>query len=613
MVTATRRGQIPIEELARLPSFAAITPSHSGDKIAFFWDKTGRFEIYTMDLRTREVRQMTDGQAPKGLRAGMVWTRDDAAIIFAKDKDGDEQNNLFLLDRESGQVRQLNDDPRTQEYAGDVHPDNNRMAVMSNRAGQMNVFTIDLETKEWKQLTDFKAPAMAGKWSKDGQWLTFATNESSNLKNQDGYLLRHDGSEFKKVFSITEGSRESLGDWHPDSRRIAVNSDNSGTGRPGILDLESGDVRWFGKEGIDEFASEFSESGEWLLTIRNEDSSLKPLLYNVETGEERELALPGGMAMGGGFVLGDTKLLVQHTAANRRGELLLYDLATDTYETILAAEYGSIDPDLFVKDEYVKYPSFDGQLVPAILYKPHGAGENGEKLPAIIHVHGGPTGQFFRGFDLYAQFLVASGFVVLEPNVRGSTGYGVTWRDCNIKDWGGGDLEDVAAGADFLKTLDYVDPDRIGVFGGSYGGFMSFIAVVKKPDLFKVGVPWIGITDLHLLYEEDMEHFRYYFRQQMGDPEEDRALWRDRSAIEFADQLKAKLLILHGTNDPRCPITQARIFRKRILELGKREGTGPEDDFEYHEFDDEGHGPSGDIAGKIRTYRLVADFLQRRL
>lgn len=617
--TTTRREPIPIEELARLPTFAAVTPAYAGDRIAFYWDRTGRFELYTLDLRTGAVTQATDGQAPRGLRAGMVWTRDDAAIIYAKDRDGDEQNNLFLLDREGGQVHQLNDDPRTQEYPGQVHPDNARMAVMSNRAGQMNIFTLDLETKEWKQLTDFKAPAMGGKWSKDGRWLAFATNESADLRNQDAYLLRDDGSEIKKVFGVRDGSRESIADWHPDGHRVAVNSDSSGTGRPGILDLDSGEVRWLGREGVDEYASEFSKGGDWLLTIRNEDASLKPLLYRVETGEPRELRLPPGLAMGGGFVLDDRKLLVQHSPSDRRPELLLYDLASDTYETLLAAEYGSIDPARFVAGEYVKYPSFDGQLVPAILYKPHGAGREPaaaggeEKLPAIVHVHGGPTGQFFRGFDLYAQFLVAAGFVVLEPNVRGSTGYGVTWRDCNIKDWGGGDLEDVAAGAEFLKTLPYVDPERIGVFGGSYGGFMSFIAVVKKPDLFKVGVPWIGITDLHKLYDEDMEHFRYYFRQQMGDPEKDYALWRDRSAIEFADRLKAKLLILHGTNDPRCPITQARIFRERILQLGKREGTAPDDDFEYHEFADEGHGPSGDIAGKIRTYNLVADFLQRRL
>jgi dipeptidyl aminopeptidase/acylaminoacyl peptidase len=612
VTTATRREQIPLEELASLPTFAFVTPSYSGDRLAFYWDRTGRFELYTMDLRTREVRQLTHGEAPKGLRAGIQWTRDDAAIIFARDKDGDEQNNLFYLDRESGQVRQLNDDPKTQEYAGQVHPDNTRMAVMSNRAGQMNIFTLDLETREWRQLTSYRAPAFAGKWDQEGRWLVFATNEEADLKNQDSYLLREDGAETRKIFSVRVGSRDLAVDWHPDGRRLAVTSDAGGANRPGILDLETGEVRWLGQEGIDESAGEFSKSGEWLVTIRNQDSQLRPVLYRVETGEARELELPPGLALGTSFVLDDSKLLVQYSTSNRRPELLLYDLAGDTTETLIPAEYGSIDPDLFVTDEHVRYPSSDGQLVPALLYRPRDIAP-GERLPALVHVHGGPTGQFFRGFDIYAQFLVSRGYVVLGPNVRGSTGYGVAWRDANIKDWGGGDLEDVAAGAAYLKSLPYVDPERVGIFGGSFGGFMSFIAVVKKPDLFKVGVPWIGITDLHKLYDEDMEHFRYYFRQQMGDPQEDYALWRDRSAITHADKLQAKLLIIHGTNDPRCPVTQARIFRERILELGKREGTGPDDDFEYHEFDDEGHGPSGDIQGKIRTYRLLADFLDRRL
>lgn len=612
MATATDRGQIPLEELARLPTFAFVTPSYAGDEIAFFWDKTGRFELYTMDLRTRELRQLTDGQAPRGLRAGFVWTRDDAAIVFAKDQDGDEQNNLHVLDRETGRVTQLTDDPHTQEYAGEVAPDNARMAVMSNRAGQMNVYTLDLETREWTQLTDFTAPVFAGEWDQRGEWLAIVTNESADLKNQDGYLVRADGSQVRKVFSVKEGSQDHLGDWHPDGRRIAVTSDASGTNRPGILDLDTGEVRWLGEEGVDEHAGEFSKDGEWLAAIRNQDATLLPVLYRVATGEARTLRLPPGLALGSSFVLGDSKLLVQHSAANRRPELVLYDLESDSAETLLEAKYGSIDPGLFVADEAVHYPSSDGQPVHAILYKPREVGP-GERLPALVVVHGGPTAQWFRGFDPYAQFLTDRGYVVLEPNVRGSTGYGIAWRDANIKDWGGGDLEDVAAGAAYLKGLPYVDPERIGIFGGSYGGFMSYIAVVKKPDLFKVGVPWIGITDLHKLYDEDMEHFRYYFRQQMGDPVEDHALWRDRSAIEHADKLRAKLLIVHGVNDPRCPISQSRIFRERILELGKCEGTGPDDDFEYHEFGDEGHGPSGDIQGKLRTYRLLVDFLERRL
>jgi len=226
----------------------------------------------------------------------------------------------------------------------------------------------------------------------------------------------------------------------------------------------------------------------------------------------------------------------------------------------------------------------------------------------MVHVHGGPTGQWFRGFDPFAQFLVDRGLVVLEPNIRGSTGYGVDFRDAAIKDWGGADLEDVAAGARYLGSLPYVDPDRLVVFGGSYGGFMTFVAATKKPDLWRAAVAWVGISDLHRMWDESKEHFRYFLREQMGDPEKDRDLWRDRSAIEFADQLSAKLLMVHGVNDPRCPVSQSRIFRDKLQALGKREG----EDFEYVELADEGHG-SADIQQKIRTFTILADYLERVL
>lgn len=181
-----KSNRIPLDELAKLPSFAAVTPSWDGQKIAFYWDKTGRYELYTMDLHSREVKQLTNGQAPRQLRAGFVWTRDDAEIIYAKDKDGDEQNNLFKLHVATASVAQMNNSTKTQEYAGPVHPDNTRMAVMSNRAGQMNVFALDLkhESHEWKQLTHFKAPAFVVGWSPDGRWLAVISNESPNLKTR---------------------------------------------------------------------------------------------------------------------------------------------------------------------------------------------------------------------------------------------------------------------------------------------------------------------------------------------------------------------------------------------------------------------------------------------
>jgi dipeptidyl aminopeptidase/acylaminoacyl peptidase len=334
---------------------------------------------------------------------------------------------------------------------------------------------------------------------------------------------------------------------------------------------------------------------------------VRPVLYDVETGAARELKLEPGISQIVGWYDDDRRLLVAYQSETRRNELASYDLRTDKLETLLAAEYGSIDRSAFVRGEHIYYPTFDGQKIPAIVYRPRDI-EPGEKLPAIVHVHGGPTAQWFRGFDPFAQFLADRGFVVIEPNIRGSTGYGTRFRDAALKDWGGADLEDVAAAAAYLKTLPYVDASRLVVFGGSYGGFMTFIAATKKPELWRAAVAWVGISDLHKLYAKSMEHFKYYFREQMGDSEKDRALWRDRSAIEFADRLKAKLLMVHGVNDPRCPVEQSRIFRDRLLELGRVEGK----DFEYVELTDEGHG-SSDIQQKIRTFRILADYLERAL
>ena len=330
-------------------------------------------------------------------------------------------------------------------------------------------------------------------------------------------------------------------------------------------------------------------------------------MYDVETGERRDLNLPAGIASGSEFVLNDTALLVSYSTATTRPSLILYNLADDSYETLIHAEYGTIDPSVFVESEYVHYTSFDGRDIPAILYRPRDI-PAGAKLPAIVEVHGGPTAQFFRGFNGFVQFLVDRGYVVLEPNIRGSTGYGVEFRDMARNDWGGADLEDVAAGATYLKGLDYIDPQRVAVYGGSYGGYMTFMAAVKKPELWKSAVAWVGITDLRKLYDGQMEHFKYYLREQMGDPDQNAELWRERSAITYADGLRAKLLMVHGANDPRCPVEQSRIFRDRLLELGRTEG----DDFEYVEFGDEGHG-SADIQQKIRTYTLLADYLDRTL
>ncbi|HEV8634813.1 MAG TPA: S9 family peptidase [Chloroflexota bacterium] len=616
MATArVRQQRIPLEELARLPSFYLPLLSWARDKLAFYWDKTGRIELYVMDLATRTVRQVSHGEVPRALKAGFVWDRSDRVIVFGKDRDGDEQNDLYAIEVETGAVTQLTSDPTAQEYPGEFSPDNAWLTVVTNkrtpdapdRPGQVNVWKVRPDGSEYQPLTRFPFPAWGGQWSDDGRSISFVTNEDpTNLKNRDGYVIRPDGSGVRRVFSVRAGSQDVLNDWHPDGRRMAVTSDASGVQRVGILDLERGDVRWLGREGVDESAARLSDSGRRLVCLRNQESQLRPIVYDVETGAERELQLPPGAAFGAQFV-DDDRLLMTYTTDTTRPGLILYDLPSDACETLLEPEYGSIDPEAFVEADHVSYKSSGGTEIPALLYRPRGIPE-GTGLPAIVHVHGGPTGQWFRGFDPFAQFLVDRGFVVLEPNVRGSTGYGVAFRDAALKDWAGVDLEDVAAGAAYLKALPYVDPERLVVFGGSYGGYMTFMAVTKKPEIWRAGVAWVGITDLKRMYDQSMEHFKYFLREQMGDPDKDAALWADRSAINFAQNLEAKLLMIHGATDPRCPVDQSRTFRDRLLELGRKEG----EDFEYAEFADEGHG-STDIEQKIRTFKLLAEYLERVL
>ncbi len=616
-VSARRQPRITLEELCRLPSFYLPVVSWRGDRVAFYWDKSGRLELYVMDLATKETRQVSHGEVPRALRTGFVWDRGDRAIVFGKDDQGNEQHDLYRIDVATGMVTQLTSDPAAEEHAAQFSPDDTWLTVLTNKRppsapnqpGQLNLWKVRADGSEYVALTKYPFPLWSGgQWSEDGRLISFTVNEDpARLRNRDGYVMRPDGSEVHKVFSVEPGAQDILAGWHPDSRRLAVTSDASGQNRAGILDVETGAVRWLSPKGVEEHALRFSKRGRWLATFRNHESEIRPILYDVESGAPRELELPAGLAFGAQFFDGDRKLLLQYATDTARASLLSYDLERDTCEMLLAPEYGSIEPGVFVEAKHVWYPTFDGKRIPALLYAPRDIAP-GDRLPALVHVHGGPTAQWFRGFDPFAQFLVDRGFVVVEPNIRGSTGYGVDFRDAAIKDWGGADLEDVAAAAAYLRELPYVDPKRLVVFGGSYGGYMTFIAATKKPDLWRAAVAWVGISDLHRMWEESKEHFRYFLREQMGDPEKDRALWRDRSAIEFAGQLRAKLLMVHGVNDPRCPVSQSRIFRDRLRELGRKDG----EDFEYVELGDEGHG-SADIVQKIRTFTILAEYLERVL
>lgn len=593
-----------LEELVRLPSFYFPALSRERDRIAYFGDRTGRIELYVLDARPGAApRLVAEGAAPRSPRTACSWLPGGQSLVMARDRDGDEQHGLYRVDVDTGAVTPLTD-ARAQHYPGRASPDGGELLVMSNRDGQLNVYVLELASRRLRRLTDFPSPAWAADWSPDGEWVYLTANAEPDLRNEDVYRVRRDGSGLERIYSSGVGTRDAAVMVSPDGRWLAIASDASGFVQPLLLDLRSGAVRAVGDGSGDESPVDFAPDGSRLLTLLSRDARTLAVEVDLATGARRVLPAPAGVVFGARY-LHDGRILLHHTAPRFRPRLLVLDPASGQVDVLVDAEYGRLSPDDFVDARYVHFTSDDGLRVPGILYKP--PVPPGGRLPAIVLVHGGPTAQDLLQFNPYVQLLANRGFAVLQVNYRGSTGYGRAYMEMNLGDIGGGDARDVAAGARFLASDPDVDPDRILCAGGSYGGYMTYRQLTRFPELWAGGVAWVGITDWELLYRESMEHFKYYLRLLFGgSPDEVPERYREASPIHEAHRLRAPLLMVHGVNDPRCPVIQARAFRERLLALGRVEGR----DFLYHELGDQGHG-SLDVEDRLVTFRLLEAFVVR--
>lgn len=602
--------EITLEKLASIPSFSFITPNHKKDKIGFYWNKTKRQEFYILDIETMEYKQITDGELPKAIRAGFIWLKDDIHITYPRDVDGDEQHNIYLYNTETKESTQLTDTPKAQEYPLDVSPDGKKLLFSSNRHDQLNLFIMDLETKEVQQLTAHDKPVWSyAEWSDNG-WIYYNFNDTYNIKNTDVWAIKEDGSEIKKLVSISENSNDFFRVVSSDGKYLTISSDEIGVNQSGIYNLETDEITWFGEGKYDETPSRFTEDSKKLVVLQNHEAEIKPLIYDIETGDAKKLPFKG-LTYYTSFCMDDRYLVYMRMDPKTPGVLSRYDLEKDLEEIIIPPQTDLTEED-FYDQQYIKYPTFDDFEIAATLYTPKL--KPGKKYPALVNVHGGPTGQYFQMFDMFSQVFAHEGFVILNPNIRGSTGYGKEFMELNLKDWGGGDGQDVVWAKKYLEKLDYVDSDRIGVFGGSYGGYMTFIQLTKYAEEgWKTGSAWIGISDLKTMYDKSKPHFQFFLVQHLGTYEENKEVWKNGSAMSFIDNIKKPIQMIHGVNDPRCPVEESRQFRDKLIEMGWKEGTEGDKTYEYIEFADEGHGAFSDISMRIRTFKLFVDYFKRRL
>jgi dipeptidyl aminopeptidase/acylaminoacyl peptidase len=286
--------------------------------------------------------------------------------------------------------------------------------------------------------------------------------------------------------------------------------------------------------------------------------------------------------------------------------LYVYEFGAKAPVRLTDSQNRQIDPTDLVDSEVVRFKSFDGTVIPSIYYKPHQASAT-SKVPALVWVHGGPGGQTRKGWSATIQYLVNHGYAVLGINNRGSSGYGKSFYVADDQKHGKEPLDDCVEGKKYLASLPYVDANRIGILGGSYGGYMVLAALAFRPKEFAVGVDIFGVSNwLRTLQgiPKWWEAQRLALYKEIGDPEKDEAMLREISPVFHADRIRRPLLVLQGANDPRVVKPES----DDIVAAVKKNGVP----VEYIVFPDEGHGFTKK-KNQIEGYGAILKFLDKYL
>lgn len=328
----------------------------------------------------------------------------------------------------------------------------------------------------------------------------------------------------------------------------------------------------------DDEIPEWSPSGRQMLVVVNKNGSFELMLVETESGSISELRSEVGLHSNPNWAKDESYITFEFESPTLPPDLYRMDLKNKQATQLTFSDPPAMQKHKFIAPEIVSYKSYDGLEIPAFLYRPEKS--NGA---AILYPHGGPKDQYGLAWDEIAQYFVAKGYTYLAPNYRGSTGYGKDFERANYNDWGVGDTQDCLHGAKYLKTLKGIKPDRIGIAGGSYGGYMTINALSRDPEyLFACGIAKYGDANLVSSWAQCEKRLRLYTEVFLGHPSENLGVYLKDSPITEAKNIQKPVLILHGLLDTVVPPEASEEWVEALRHEGKT--------FEYKTYDDEPHG-----------------------
>jgi dipeptidyl aminopeptidase/acylaminoacyl peptidase len=601
--------------------------SPDGRRLLISSDLPGTAQVHRLDLdadvrlpvAAQDLRQLTAFAEPIG--AGYLPAdptgEDRTRLLLAADRGGNERHQLFTADdgadepyRGPDDLEPLVVDDDHIHRPGGVTRDGRTLAYATNRGDGVAFDTWIRDLVSGEELRVYASGGWTGPggFSPDGRFLAVSEVTTQPGDNQvhlidlhataappagpgaDGVLelAPHDGP-------ATVGTPA----WLPDGSAFFFSTD---VGREFVSiarGTPDGDWEVVVEPGWDAGCA-VDWQGRHLLVVWNEDGLTRAELRDPATLEvTRTVPLPGeGVAGGFRFSKDGRYLAFTYTSALVPGDVWRYDTDTDRLERLTVSP-NEVDPAAFVAPELVRFPSFDGLEIPAFVYRPERA-EAAGPLPVVVVIHGGPESQYRPSFAPVTQYLVAHGFAVVAPNVRGSTGYGRRYQHLDDVEKRLDSVADLAALHDWLRTQPDLDERRAALYGGSYGGYMTLAGLAMQPDRWAAGVDIVGMSNLVTFLENTADWRRAFREREYGSLEHDRELLLEASPITHVEQLRAPLFIVHGANDPRVPLSEAEQIHEVLTEQGVR--------CDLLVYDDEGHGLAK-LPNRLDAYPRIAAFL----
>jgi dipeptidyl aminopeptidase/acylaminoacyl peptidase len=596
------------EQFMATTSIRGASFSADEKRIMFSSNESGIFNAYSVATTGGKAEALTKSMSDTTF--GVAYFPDDDRILYTRDAGGDENNHLFVRDRDSSE-KDLTPGAKLKASFFGWRKDGTAFYVTSNERDPKFFDLYKYDTKTYTRTMLFKndeglAPATI---SDDEKWIAF--NKPNTTNDSNVYL--HDVSKKEtKLITPHQGNLSVAAEtFDPDSKKLFFASDEGGEfKRIRTYDLATGNMRDHEKANWDIAYTYFSRDGRYRVTGVNEDGSTVIRVVEVgKDGVEKPVtlpALPSGEIRGVAFSKNSARMAFYVNGDRSPSNLFVYDFASKSVKQLtetLAKEISSND---LVEAEVVRFKSFDGMVIPSIYYKPHAASAT-NKVPAIVYVHGGPGGQTTRGYNAQIQLLVNAGYAVLGINNRGSSGYGKTFFAADDRKHGREPLWDCVEAKNFLTSLGYIDHERIGIMGGSYGGYMTAAALAFRPEAFKVGVNIFGVTNWLRTLESIppyWESFRKALYDEVGDPVKDKDFLIATSPLFHAKEIRKPMMVIQGANDPRVIKAES----DDIVDAVKKNNVP----VEYVVFADEGHGFSKK-KNQLEANKKIVEFLDKYL